>query len=200
MRDRHHRIERALGRLDVALPTADHADVAVLVGFKADPATAIGDVVVEHAAGFFPIDRARDREAGAVFDHPVRIARRQRQIGDDCVGGRCGIDLAEDHPVDPFISRAAGDGYHRHGRPGFDPHDLGGERRGEQRQRCQQQRDLSGGHSAGIHFEVVARGLRYLVRVQPPSTTIDWPLIISPPGEHRNAMVAATSAGSASRG
>jgi len=50
------------------------------------------------------------------------------------------------------------------------------------------------------HFVLVARGDRYLVPAQPPSTTIDWPLTISLPGEHRNAITAAMSSGLARRG
>lgn len=54
--------------------------------------------------------------------------------------------------------------------------------------------------SGSTHLVFVTRGERYLVLVQPPSTTIDWPLIISLPGEQRKAMTAAVSAGSARRG
>jgi len=57
-------------------------------------------------------------------------------------------------------------------------------------------------YSAGrsIHTDSIARGLRYLVFVQPPSTTTDWPFTIADPGEHRKAIVAAMSSTSARRG
>lgn len=54
--------------------------------------------------------------------------------------------------------------------------------------------------SGSIHLVRVTRGLRYLVAVQPPSTTIDCPLIISLPGRQRNAMTEPTSSGCARRG
>ena len=54
--------------------------------------------------------------------------------------------------------------------------------------------------SGSTHLVLVTRGERYLVFVQPPSTTIDWPLTISELSEHRKAITEATSSASASRG
>jgi len=45
----------------------------------------------------------------------------------------------------------------------------------------------------GTHSEDSANSERYFVELQPPSTTIVCPLMKLPPGEHRNAMVLATS-------
>jgi hypothetical protein len=45
----------------------------------------------------------------------------------------------------------------------------------------------------GDHSEDSANSDRYLVELQPPSTTIVCPLMKLPPGEHRNATVLAIS-------
>ena len=43
------------------------------------------------------------------------------------------------------------------------------------------------------HSDVSAKSDRYFVELQPPSTTIVWPLMKLPPSEHRNATVLAMS-------
>ncbi len=45
----------------------------------------------------------------------------------------------------------------------------------------------------GFHSEFSAVSERYFVELQPPSTTIVWPLMNAPAGEHKNATVFATS-------
>jgi pimeloyl-ACP methyl ester carboxylesterase len=44
-----------------------------------------------------------------------------------------------------------------------------------------------------VHSDVKANFDKYLVELQPPSTTMVCPLMKLPPGEHKNATVLATS-------
>src|SRR5215212_3674103 len=55
-------------------------------------------------------------------------------------------------------------------------------------------------HRRATHSDVSAKSDRYLVELQPPSTTIVWPLMKLPPSEHRNATVLAMSSIVPSRG
>src|ERR1700722_18485384 len=52
----------------------------------------------------------------------------------------------------------------------------------------------------GFHSDERAKSDRYFVELQPPSTTIVWPLMKLPPGEHRKATVLAMSSTVPSRG
>src|SRR5579875_942013 len=60
----------------------------------------------------------------------------------------------------------------------------------EARRRLVQQREQV--HRA-VHCDVSAKSDRYLVELQPPSTTMVCPLTKLPPGEHKNATVPAMS-------